>query len=46
MDHGRVNYPPMVIELAIIGRVSVTLANRAMANIGKKREMSVYIYGL
>ena len=43
MDQGRVSYPPIVIKLATIGRVSVTLANRAMANIGKKRKMSVYI---
>ena len=37
------NAPLMGIELAIIYRLVVGLDNGAIANIGEKREMSVYM---
>ena len=45
-DQGGVNAPLMSIELATIGRVVVTLANWAMANIGEKCAKLLYVYGL
>ena len=35
--------PSMGIELAATGQAVVTLANWAMANIGNKRKIAVYI---
>ena len=42
-DQGEVNASLMGIELATIARMAVVLVNWAMANIGEKREMAVYI---
>ena len=43
MDQGGINAPLMGFELATIGQVVAALANLAIANIGEKRKMAVYI---
>ena len=48
MDQGGINAPPMGVELATIGRVSVALANRATYGqyLLVKNAKCLYIYGL